>query len=80
MTFTEFEGKNDPLPRLLGGGQEVRKIGRCKIMLCFESKENDFKLNTVFQREPVLMVEDGSDALPGPSAGENSCSRILYAL
>ena len=49
-------------------------------MLCFESKENDFKLNTVFQREPVLMVEDGSDALPGPSAGENSCSRILYAL
>ena len=29
------------------GGQEVRKIGRCKMMLCFESKENDFKLKTV---------------------------------
>ena len=55
-------------------GQEVRKIGRCKIILCFVDEENDFKLNTVLHREPVNLMEDGADVLPGPGAGENSFS------
>ena len=47
-------------------------------MLCFVDEGNDFKLNTVLHREPVYLMEDGADVLPGPDAGENSYLHIVH--
>lgn len=40
---------------------EVRQVGRGKVMNILEYKEEDFELNTEFDQEPVGLLKDRSE-------------------
>ena len=46
----------------------------------FVCKEEDFKLNTLWNWEPVDVLGDRSDVITGGGVGKQTCSRVLDVL
>ena len=49
-------------------------------MDCFVGGEEYFEVDSLFDGQPVEIMEDGGDVLSGAGAGEEAGGRILYIL
>ena len=46
----------------------------------FVCEEKDFELDTLWNWEPVEVLENRSDVIPGAGVGEKTCSGVLDVL
>jgi len=53
------------------GDEKVRQVGRGQVVECFESQEEDFEVDTLFDGEPVESEENRSDVFTGPGVSES---------
>ena len=64
-------------------GHRLGKRGRFlngiwgQVMEGFESQEEDFEIDTLFDWEPVESVENGNDVFTRPGVSEEARSRVL---
>ena len=63
-----------------GSVEEVGQIGRCEVMEGFESMEEDFEINTEFNREPVELLQDRGDVMEGGGSGDDAGGSVLDQL
>ena len=59
---------------------EVRQIWGGEVMYGIECIEEDLIFDTVFDREPVKLVQDGGDVTAGRGFGDDTCSSVLDQL
>ena len=60
--------------------EQVSEVGRGLVMEGFVCEEEDFKLNTLWNWEPVEVLEDRSDVMTGRGVGKQTCNRVLDVL
>ena len=59
--------------------EQVSEVGRGLVMEGFVCEE-DFKLNTLWNWEPVEVLEDRSDVITGGDVGKQMCRGVLDVL
>ena len=59
---------------------EVRQIWGGEVVYGIECIEEDLVFNTVFDREPMKLVQDGGDVTYGRGFGDDACSSVLDQL
>ena len=59
---------------------EVRQIWGGEVVYGIECIEEDLVFNTVFDREPMKLVQDGGDVTDGRGFGDDACSSVLDQL
>ena len=59
------------------GDEEVRQVGRGQVVESFESQEEDFEVDTLFNGEPVESEENRSDVFTRLGISEKAFSRVL---
>ena len=60
--------------------EQVSEVGRGLVMESFVCEEEDFKLNILWNWEPVEVLDDRSDVITGEGLGKQTCSRVLDVL
>lgn len=60
--------------------QEVSEEGECKVTESFVGDQEDFKRDSVLDRQPVEVLEDWSDVVPGAGVSEQKGSQVLDVL
>ena len=62
------------------GDEEVRQVGRGKVVESFEGQEEDFEVDALFDGEPVESEENRSDVFTRPGVCEKARSRVLDSI
>lgn len=60
--------------------EQISEIGGGLIIKSFVSEEKDSKLNPLWDRKPVKLLEDRGDMVTRARMSEQTCSRILDVL
>ena len=62
-------------PEGAGGGgnvNQIRQIGGREVMDSFKGMEEDFESGSIFDREPVKLLENGGDVMKGGGSGDDA--------
>ena len=57
-----------------GNMEEVRQVRRGEVVNSFECKQEDLEFDTMFNGEPVKLLQDGCDVVDGGGSGDNAGS------
>ena len=60
--------------------QEVGEVWGCQVVECFVGDEECFEVDSLFDGQPVEIMEDWGDVLSGAGAGEEAGGRVLDIL
>ena len=60
--------------------EQVSEVGRGLVMEGFVCEEEDFKLNTLWDWEPVEVLKNRSNVITGGGVGKQMCSGVLDVL
>lgn len=60
--------------------EQVSEVGRGLVVKGFVSEEKDFKVDALWDREPVEVLEDGGDVVTGAGVSEQTGGRVLDVL
>lgn len=60
--------------------KEVSQVRGGQAVKCFVGEEEHFKVDAVFDGEPVERLEDRSDMITEPGGSEQAGGRVLYHL